>query len=127
MCPVWFDEFSLRVGAKLRESIERGLKEATKCVLILTPHFLANIGWTNAEFNAVFTRELVKSSNVVLPVWCDVTRDQVYEYSPALADRMAVQWSLGVDEVFGVYAERSTNRSAILAPPATQVPSDQRL
>lgn len=25
MCPVWFDEFSLRVSDRLRESIERGL------------------------------------------------------------------------------------------------------
>ena len=27
MCPVWYDEYSLKVGASLRESIETGLKE----------------------------------------------------------------------------------------------------
>lgn len=27
MCPMWYDEFSLKVGDYLRESIERGLKE----------------------------------------------------------------------------------------------------
>ena len=51
------------------------------------------------ELNAVFTRELVESCDVLLPIWHGVTREQVYEYSPLLADRFAVQWSLGVDEV----------------------------
>ena len=99
MIPVWFDEFSLKVGDKLRESIERGLREAKKCVLVITPRFLENSGWTKAEFNAVFTRELIEGTDVVLPVWSDVTREQVYEYSPVLADRLAAPWTLGIDEV----------------------------
>jgi len=36
ICPVWYDEFSLPLGANLRESIERGLKECKRCVLILS-------------------------------------------------------------------------------------------
>ena len=99
MCPVWFDEFSLNVGDRLRESIERGLREARKCVLVVTPNFLDNTGWTRAEFNAIFTREIVERNDVLLPVWHRVTREQVYEYSPVLADRVAVDWSLGKNEV----------------------------
>lgn len=34
LCPVWYDEFSLRIGASLRESIEKGLKECKKCILV---------------------------------------------------------------------------------------------
>lgn len=98
MCPVWFDEFSLRVGDRLRESIERGLREARKCVLIITPHFIANRGWTREEFNAIFTRELVERADVILPVWHEVTREQVFEFSPVLADRVAVNWTLGPQE-----------------------------
>jgi len=99
MCPVWFDEFSLRVGDRLRESIERGLREARKCILIITPHFLNNGGWTKSEFNAIFTRELVERQDVVLPIWHNVSRDEVFAYSPVLADRVAVKWSVGLDEV----------------------------
>lgn len=98
MCPVWFDEFSLRVGDRLRESIERGLREARKCILVITPNFVANRGWTREEFNAIFTRELVDRSDVILPVWHEVTRDQVFEFSPVLADRVAVSWSVGAVE-----------------------------
>lgn len=98
MCPVWFDEFSLQVGDRLRESIERGLREARKCVLVITPHFISNRGWTREEFSAIFTRELVDRTDVILPVWHDVTCDQVFEFSPVLADRVAVNWNLGPQE-----------------------------
>jgi hypothetical protein len=98
MCPVWFDEFSLRVGDRLRESIERGLREARKCVLVISPHFIANRGWTRQEFNAIFTRELVERADLILPVWHGVSRNEVFEFSPVLADRVAVNWNVGAQE-----------------------------
>lgn len=99
MCPVWFDEFSLKVGDRLRESIEHGLQETRKCILILTPNFLGNSGWTKTEFNSIFTRELLEKEDVVLPVWHDVSPRDIYEYSPSLADRVAVEWSIGETQV----------------------------
>jgi hypothetical protein len=98
-CPVWFDEYSMKVGDSLRESIEAGLKECRKCILILTPDFLRNGGWTKREYDSIFTRELVEQQKVILPVWHGVTPKDVYEYSPILADRVALQWSMGVDRV----------------------------
>jgi len=98
-CPVWFDEFSLKMGDSLRESIERGLRECEKCVLIISPHFLANTGWTKTEFNAIFMREVHERQHVILPVWVGVTDAQVYAYSPTLADRRAINWNRGLDEV----------------------------
>jgi hypothetical protein len=92
-CPVWYAEFSLRVGDSLRESIERGLKETRKCILILTPNFLRNEGWGKREFNSVFTRELLEKKNVILPDWHEVTEQEVYDYSPSLADKYALKWS----------------------------------
>jgi hypothetical protein len=99
MSPVWFDEFTLKVGDRLRESIERGLQECKKCVLVLSRNFLTNTGWTKVEFNSIFTRELMEQTDFVLPVWAGVTKQQVFDYSPSLADRVAVDWSLGLDEV----------------------------
>jgi hypothetical protein len=94
-CPVWFDEYSLKVGDNLRTSIERGLKECKKCVLVLSPNFLKNSGWTRTEFDSVFTRQMLENLDVVLPVWCGVTKEQVYEFSPSLALRVAVLWQEG--------------------------------
>jgi hypothetical protein len=98
-CPVWYDESSLNVGDHLRESIERGLKEAKKCILVLSPRFLANSGWTKVEFNSIFSRELIQRRNIILPVWAGVTKQSVLAYSPSLANRVAVNWRLGADEV----------------------------
>jgi TIR domain len=99
MCPVWYDDFTLKVGDSLRESIEAGLKECPKCILILTPNFLSNEGWTKREYDSVFTREVVEKQKLILPIWHNVGRDDVFKYSMILADRVAAQWSLGVEEV----------------------------
>ncbi len=99
MCPVWYDEYSLKVGQSLREQIEKGLKECKKCILILTPNYLSNKGWGKKEFDSVFTRELLEKQNVVLPVWHNVSPADIYEYSPSLADRVALHWVTGIEEV----------------------------
>ncbi|MBI3813844.1 MAG: toll/interleukin-1 receptor domain-containing protein [Nitrospinae bacterium] len=66
-----------------------------KCILILTPNYLSNSGWTKQEFNSIFTREIIENKNVVLPIWDKVTKKDVYDYSPNLADRFAAHWSEG--------------------------------
>jgi hypothetical protein len=99
LIPVWYDEFSLAVGAKLRESVEAGIKECPKCVLIVTKNFLANDGWTKTEFDAVFTKEIVEKKNVLLPVWDGVSADEVYEYSSWLRNIKAITWDEGEEMV----------------------------
>ncbi|MEP3246819.1 MAG: toll/interleukin-1 receptor domain-containing protein [Sneathiella sp.] len=99
MCPVWYDEFSLNVGDSLRSSIESGLKETQKCVVILSPNFLNNNGWGKAEFDSVFTREILEKENVFLPVWHNLTVNEVYDYSPRLADKVSLNSELGIEEL----------------------------
>jgi TIR domain len=92
LCFVWYDEYSLKIGDSLRESIEKGIKEAKKCILVLTTNYLNNPGWGKKEFDSIFTRELIKKEKIVLPIWFGVTKDEVYEYSPSLADTFALTW-----------------------------------
>jgi hypothetical protein len=99
MCPVWYDEYSLRVGASLRESIESGLKETRNCIVVLSPNFFSNKGWGKAEFDSIYTREIVEKENVMLPVWHNVTVKQVYEYSPRLADKVGLNSNIGIEKL----------------------------
>ena len=103
MCSIWYDEFSLRVGQSLRESIEKGIKEAKKCILILTPEFLQNPGWTKKEFNSIFTREMIFNEKVVLPIWYNVSKKDIYNYSPSLADTVALVWPSSTNLSEGEY------------------------
>lgn len=98
-CTVWYDEFSLKVGDSLRASIERGLRETKKCIVVLSPNFLSNEGWGRAEFDSIFTREILEKQNVILPVWLNVSVKEVYNYSPRLADKVGLAASLGAQEV----------------------------
>jgi hypothetical protein len=91
-CPVWYDEFSLKVGDNLRATIEKGLKECAKCILVLSPNFLSNNGWTKTEFDSIFTRQIIEESNLLLPIWHNVSKQDVYNYSPSLANIKGITW-----------------------------------
>ena len=91
MCSVWYDEFSLKVGDSLRDSIEKGLRECRKCVLVLSPNFVSNKGWTKREFDSVFTREILEEKQLVLPVWYSVEDHQVSSACFILAKLVPIQ------------------------------------
>ena len=99
MCPVWYDEYSLKVGDSLRESIESGLKKSKKCIIILSSNFIENNGWTKAEFDSIFTREIHERKNIILPVWHNINKQQVYNYCPRLLDKVALNSSEGIDSL----------------------------
>ncbi len=89
---VWFDEFTLKPGDRLRESIEEGIRKCRRCILVLTPNFLSNKGWGAAEFNSVFTREILEEKAIVVPLWSEVTKQEVFKYSPGLLNVVGAHW-----------------------------------
>ena len=99
-CPVWFDEYSLRVGDSLLDKITEGLQSTAKCVLILSPDFLSNEGWCKYEFKTAKVREIIEGQSVILPVWHGVSKEQVYQYLPSLVDTVGISTAEhSVDEV----------------------------
>ena len=97
LCPVWYDEFSLIAGSSLRESLDRGLRESSKCIVILSPNFIDNPGWTIGEFNAIVGRHFKEGRNILLPVWHGVSAADVANYSPMVADIYALNSSMGIE------------------------------
>ena len=85
---VWYDEFELEVGDSLRESIDKGLVNSRYGIVILSPKFLDK-NWTKYELNSLVAKE-VNGSKVILPVWHNVTKDEIIKYSPMLADKLAL-------------------------------------
>jgi formylglycine-generating enzyme required for sulfatase activity len=96
---VWYDEFTLRVGDKLLRSIDHGLANSRYGVVILSPNFFAK-EWPQKELDGLVARE-VSGEKVILPVWHNITANQVRKYSPTLADRVAVLSDRGLEHVVG--------------------------
>jgi hypothetical protein len=86
---VWYDEFALEVGDSLSPSIDRGLAESTFGIVVISPSFMAK-KWPERELRGLVARELAEEQKVILPVWLGVTKQQVLEFSPPLADTMAI-------------------------------------
>jgi hypothetical protein len=84
---VWFDEAVLGIGDSLRRKIDRGLRRSAAGVVILSPSFFDR-GWPNYELDGMVTLDQSGLQNI-LPIWHGVTFEQVRDYSPSLADKLA--------------------------------------
>ena len=84
---VWFDDFELRIGMSLRQTIDRGIARSRFGVVVLSRSFFRK-GWPAYELDGLVTRA-VSGEQVLLPVWHEVTKQEVMDYSPSLADKLA--------------------------------------
>ncbi len=84
---VWYDEFSLRIGDSLRQKIDKGLAKSRVGLVVLSPSFI-NKGWTNYELDGIVTRA-VSGEQILLPIWHNITKQEVIDFSPSLADKVA--------------------------------------
>ena len=101
---VWYDEFTLKIGDSLRRSIDSGLKNSRYGIVIFSSAFFAK-NWTQYEVDGLVTREM-EGHKVILPIWHMVSKNQVQDFSPSLADKKAINSSLStIDEIVAQLAE----------------------
>ena len=95
---VWYDEFTLKVGDSLRREIDRGLANSRFGVVVLSKHFFSK-EWPQRELDGLWSLE-VEGAARILPVWHEISKDEVARFSPMLADKIALNTSvLGTDEI----------------------------
>ena len=85
---VWYDEFSLQLGDSLTASIDKGLQESRYGLVVLSKAFLSK-KWPEYEYRSLMTRE-IDGERVILPLWYDVTKDGIKNFSLYLADIKAL-------------------------------------
>jgi hypothetical protein len=85
---VWFDEYELVLGDSLRRKIDDGLAQSQVGVVILSHAFFAK-QWPQRELDGLTARLMAGESNVVVPIWHDLTATDLLRYSPPLADLFA--------------------------------------
>lgn len=84
---VWYDEFELKIGDSLRRKIDKGLANSRFGIVVLSKDFIHK-GWTNYELDGIITKS-VSGEQIVLPIWHNITKQEVIDYSPSLADKVA--------------------------------------
>lgn len=89
---VWYDEFELRVGDSLRRRIDQGIRKARYGIVVLSPAFLGGRPWTEHELDGI-VNAYIYNRQVLLPIWHQVDREDVLNYSPSLADKVALSTS----------------------------------
>jgi len=93
---VWYDEFELKIGDSLRRKIDKGLAKSRFGVVVLSQAFFDK-GWTNYELDGLVTRA-VTGEQILLPIWHNVSKQEVMNYSPSLADKLARSTSVNTVE-----------------------------
>jgi hypothetical protein len=101
---VWYDEFTLKVGDSLRKNIDHGLIKSRFGTVILSSSFCSK-NWTQYELDSMVAREM-NGHKMILPIWHKISKDEVINFSPALADKVALNTSISsIQEIAGKLAE----------------------
>jgi TIR domain len=102
----WYDEFTLRPGDSLRRSIDHGLLTSQAGVVVLSKAFFAK-HWTAYELDGLVQLNAGSPDQVagsgqgsrLIPVWHGVDAQTVTQYSPSLANLVALNSGDGVEAI----------------------------
>jgi len=101
----------LRVGDSLRRKIDAGIARSRFGVVVLSKAFFAK-GWAQYELDGLVTMK-VSGKQVLLPLWHEISMDEVRGASPTLADTVALRTSdYSIDEIaeeIGAVIRRSSH------------------
>lgn len=95
---VWYDEVSLEIGDSLRQSIDRGLANSKYAIVVLSRCFFAK-DWPAYELDGLVSKQIGTGEKVILPLWHDVTREDVAKYSFPLSDKVALKSNEGLEVI----------------------------
>jgi hypothetical protein len=111
---VWLDDFELRIGDSLRRKIDHGLARSRFGVVVFSKSFFAK-GWPQYELDGIVSRS-VSGEQTLLPIWHEITKDEVMAQTPSLVDKIArstAQYT--IDEIAAEIA-------AVVAPVSDHAP-----
>jgi hypothetical protein len=91
---VWYEEFTLKIGDSLNETINRGLARSSYGIVVLSPNFFLK-RWPQSELNGMVAKESA-GQKMILPVWHHVTQQEILRYAPILADKLATDSAKGI-------------------------------
>lgn len=80
---VWYDATTMQWGKGLREQIDNGIKRSKYAIVVLSKSFFSK-KWPQRELDGILAKETITGATP-LPIWYDITHEEIYEFSPTLA------------------------------------------
>lgn len=95
---IWYDEFSLEIGDSLSRSIDRGLLLSDYGIVIVSKKYFEK-SWPKQELEALITKQVNLNKRIILPIWHNISKEEVQQKSPILANTVAAKSSEGVENI----------------------------
>ncbi|HVT11804.1 MAG TPA: toll/interleukin-1 receptor domain-containing protein [Fimbriimonadaceae bacterium] len=92
---VWLDEINIEWGESLNSAIDAGLARSRYGIVVLSPTFFAK-SWPQRELDGLVQRQVGEGRIVILPIYHEVSNEDVRSFSPTLAAALALNWSDGI-------------------------------
>jgi hypothetical protein len=94
---VFYDEYSIKLGDSLSDSINKGITNSDHAIIVLSKYFFEK-GWTNAELQALFNKSIRENFKMLI-VYHEVDHSQVSDKYPLLADIKGINSSVGIEKI----------------------------
>ena len=96
----WYDEEQQvnMWGRSLREEIDNGIRQSRFCIVVFSKAYFKKY-WTKKELDGILMKERIDNGQI-LPIWHDITEQDMYEFSPSLTGLLAFSTEVySIDEI----------------------------
>lgn len=96
---VFEDVKVFKIGQSQTDMMNLGILNSRFVVVFLSSNFIKS-GWSQYEFKSFLNREISEKKVIILPVWHEVSVDEVRQYNPYLVDKFALDTQrFSIDEI----------------------------
>lgn len=85
-CPFWLDRITISSGEDIDSRIIDGINSSSHCIAFIDDAYLHG-EWTLREIELFRQKEIQTGGLTIIPIYCSVTKEAVYEILPWLKNR----------------------------------------
>ncbi len=85
----FYDDLSIPWGSNIRKSLDAGIIRSKFCIVVISKPFLDKY-WTTYELDGFLQKESISNTTVLLPIWHNISHEEIISVSPTLASRKAI-------------------------------------
>lgn len=89
---VFEDVKVFKIGQSQTDMMNMGILNSRFVIIFLSQNFIES-GWSQYEFKSFLNREINEKRVIILPIWHEVSVDEVRQYNPYIVDKYAFNTS----------------------------------